>query len=525
VALLAVWVCTKSKPPYPTANTIGSADQGEVRPRGSQEGDGDLGGPAAPTRTRVDLAPARILVENEEGAPVVGATVCAHDTDARSPDQRERLAESGADGVARPALVTSRDLVITALGYAEHRLTVGPRADLRVVLQRVHDLRIVCMDLNKLPLAGVLVAVSPRALSPDWLSERVSQQATDVPLAPAKRAVTGKDEPYVATTDTTGVAEFVALPRFDVRWQVYSTTHALVGGAGISNEERIAVPGRYEFRLAPLIAAGFIIEGDRFAGVRKLDMPGANLLPTDRGGATHRARRELQARFPDTAFLEVMAARDMTALGNFVVDVMLARTGPRAITVEWLPLDAFRTRGPQRVAIDPSIGAAKSPFVGRVLIRLQNPDGEELKGRRMLLSGPNGCFEVLTGVLLEASIGTYRVTARHDPVAGYLQRPLTVDIAASGTEVIWSLQVPMRLVRFFIPADTEGTPILNVTNDQGGRTTMYMRSGDRFADLLLPEKPLSAAINSKSGWGPASRFVPQSSSDPQIPYMAVQLQN
>lgn len=160
-----------------------------------------------PTRAPVAVAPARLRVEDEDGGPVAGAIVwAAGDTAAGSHrEARVQLATSDRDGIAAPVITAPQtSIAVTAPGYLERALNLGPRADLRVALQRAHELEIVCEDLTRRPLPGVLVAIAPGSMPTDWL-ETVARQGA----VPTRQ----DDDPYVAITDAAGVARFAALPR------------------------------------------------------------------------------------------------------------------------------------------------------------------------------------------------------------------------------------------------------------------------------------------------------------------------
>ncbi|MBK9129852.1 MAG: hypothetical protein IPM13_19035 [Phycisphaerales bacterium] len=466
-----------------------------------------------PMRAPVVVAPARLRFEDEDGGAVAGAIVWAVGV---PPEARAQLATSDEGGIAAPVITAPQTAIaITAPGYLERSLNLGPKSDVRVALRRAHALEIVCEDLTRRPLPGVFVAIAPASMPTDWLA-RVAEEG-DVPTRQ-------DDDPYVAITDAAGVARFAALPRFTVHWQVHTPEHALVEGPGITDAEAVTLPGRYRFRFAPLIAAGFVIHGDRFVSIAKLDMPGANLLPVDRGGAAQRAKAELAARFPDTHFFEVMAARDATQLDEFVVEALLEESGPHAVTLRWTSLAHYRDRGPQVVTVEVPPGPRRSSYMGRLLVRLRNPDGYEFVGRRMVLVAEDGRLSgASTGLPADVHVGIHRVGWIGDEaIPGYLQRPLVVDVVATGTEVTWTFQKPMQLVRFLFPEGLQGTPIVNVRNAEGKGIGASGRSGDKAVDMLLPEKPLRAFVWTGKE-GPSVYFMPAPPSDPAEPFMTVQL--
>lgn len=473
-----------------------------------------------PTRAPVVVAPARLRVEDEDGRPVAGAIVWAAGDAAGgelTAEPRVQLATSDRDGIAAPVISAPQTAIaVTAPGYLERALNLGPEADVRVALRRAHELEIVCEDLTRRPLPGVFVAIAPQSMPTDWL-ETVARQGA-VP-------VREDDDPYVAITDAAGVARFAALPRFTVHWQVHTPEHALVEGPGITDAEAVTLPGRYRFRFAPLIAAGFVVHGDRFVSIARLDMPGANLLPVDRGGAAQRAKAELTARFPDTHFFEVMAARDATQLDEFVVDALLEEIGPHPVTLRWASLAQYRDRGPQVVTVEVPPGPRRPSYLGRLLVRLRNPDGYEFVGRRMVLAAEDGRLSgASTGLPADVHVGLHRVGWIGDEaISGYLQRPLWVEVVATGTEVTWTFQKPMQLVRFLFPEGLQGTPIVGVRNAEGKGVGASGVSGDKAVDMLLPEKPLRAFVWTRGKEGPSVYFMPAPPRDATEPYMTVQL--
>ena len=466
-------------------------------------------------------APARLRVEDEDGGPVVGAIVWAAGDAAEGvqPESRAQLATSDTDGIAALVIIAPQTAIsITAVGYLTRAVRVGPRADMRVVLQRAHELEIVCEDLAHRPLPGVFVAIAPEAIPSDWLQGVVRRGAV---------SVRRDDEPYVAIADAAGVARFAAVPRGTVRWQMHAGEHALVEGPGITDAEPVTSPGRYRFGFAPLMASGFVVHGDRVVEVARREMPSADLPPVDRGGAASRAKVELQARFPDTHFFEVAfegtAARETADRGEFVVDVLLEASGPRAVTLRWASLADYRARGPLVVSAD-APPAPHEPFgSGQVVVRLRNPDGHEFVGRRLVLQAAGGrLLSLSTGSPTSLPVGVHRVVEPQDEsILGRLPRPLRVNVAATGTEVTWTLQEPLRLVRFVFPDGLQEGAILVVYDVKGRWVGKAGRRGDETVDLLLPETPLWASFRAGSRSGAAVSFVPAPPSDPTEPCMTV----
>lgn len=503
------WATVSSQPPDPSASASGSPESPVVL-----ENDKPSVGPRAdagqiPRREVIAPRPVHLQILDTRRIPVAGA-VCWSAGNPGDADTRARLAVSDARGVVEFS-VSEPDtpILVVAAGYLEQRLGVAPGADLRVVLEDSFDIELSCQDMVGRPLPGILVAVSAGPISDEWLHAAASAESEP-------RARTG--DPYAVRSDAAGIARLVGLPRFDVRWRVHTQAHALVGGPGISDDAQVRLPGTYRLQFAPLIAAGFVVEGDRVAAVRKLDMPGGNLLPTDRGGAIPRARDALHARHARMDFVEVMAARDATALGQFTVSVMLAETGPRDIVVQWKLLHDFLAQGPAVVQVQAGAGPRAEAFVGRVVVRLFNPDGYEYRGRGVVLDCADGFFEAVTGTPKEAPVGKYRVRAREEAVNGYLPRPAqTVEITTGVTEVTLTMTQSLWPVRFRRPHATPGTPMLVVRNDQDGAVSAYFPHDKDHVDLLLPDKPLRAYANTLRGRGPEVRFRPRKVSDGVAP--------
>lgn len=160
---------------------------------------------------------------------------------------------------------------------------------------------------------------------------------------------------------------------------------------------------------------------------------------------------------------------------------------------------------------------------GQVVVRLRNPDGHEFVGRRLVLQAAGGrLLSLSTGSPTSVPVGVYRVVEPQDEaILGRLPRPLRVSVEATDTEVTWTLQQPLRLVRFAFPDGLEEGAILVVYDAEGKWVGKAGQRGDETVDLLLPETPLWASFRAGSRSGAAVSFVPAPPSDPAEPCMTV----
>jgi len=361
------------------------------------------------------------------------------DTVVRKSDRREIGVTDSLGQLQIPEDLLSADLgshlAARATGWLPNSkpVALGGDAPLRLVLEPEHRQRFRCVDLNGVPVAGIVVMLSRKVVPRTFCAEGL-----DPDLEPGFDPV---DASLAVMTDEAGIADFRELRRGAYKFQIHSEYYEQVFDN--NSKIRVEVPtDEHVIRLAPLLCAVVQVVGDE---LYSWSVTTSSSLWMNQNALTRSLfglRRRLEARYPGAlCYVTGHGSSDATVF-SVTAELWLAHAGKRMVEIPLVP--AYTD--PEPIVITAEAGEQPNN-IAEVVFTIRDSVGRSVACPHMSVFRTKSVLplykDVTPGQPMRLPFGDWNVATRYGPLERHFQ-PQTIHV--SKPEESFEISLDIELV-------------------------------------------------------------------------------
>lgn len=487
LATLGLWLITRDSPEIPggALPTSNQPTAASAEPRSPVLSDPTAGISESRNPITVDSV---IEVVDASGRGVENALVFIVkeiDSVVRKADRRD-LGTTDAAGLLRvPAellqSVPDSYLAARARGFLPASIALAGLTANRIQIRLEPELRqrFRCVDLNGVPVAGIVVMLSRKVVPASFCAEGL-----DPEIEPGIDPVMAS---LAQVTDEMGIAEFGELRRGPYKFQIHSEYYEQVFDS--NSKIRVEVPtDEHVIRLAPLLCAVVQVVGDE---LYSWSVTTSSSLWMNQNALTRSLfglRRRLEARYPGAlCYVTGHGSSDATVF-SVTAELWLAHAGKRMVEIPLVP--AYTD--PEPIVITAEAGEQPNN-IAEVVFTIRDSVGRSVACPHMSVFRTKSVLplykDVTPGQPMRLPFGDWNVATRYGPLERHFQ-PQTIHVSKPEESFEISLDielVPVRVEPVGYRGRIEQVGRLEVTQfgrraGAGGReldqTLLWLRPGE-----------------------------------------------